>query len=176
MDSSGSTSSSLSSGISEDPCKKETTSALSWGGSPKSESLPLDPVLPWSVSGLEDWLVAGWLEKPTWYHLFFLFLPDSWLSLSLHLCTVPEWALIRYILSISSSKVAVANNAFWCASHTLAKLLSSELSLSHWGSPLHCAGASGVSSSSIEGQRRAADISLRMAGSPGGELGSLCSL
>ena len=149
MDGSGSTSLSLSSSISDDPCKKEATSALSWGGSPKSESSPSDPVLPWSVSGPVDQLVAGWLEKLTWHHLFFLLSPDSWLSLSLHLCLVPERALIRYSLSISSSKVAVANNTFWCALHTLAKLLSSKLSLSHWGSLLHCFGASGVSSSSI---------------------------
>ena len=64
-DGSGSISSPSSSGILDDPCKKEATSALSCGGSPKSESLPLDPVLPEGISGLVDWLAVGWLEKPT---------------------------------------------------------------------------------------------------------------
>ena len=47
-----------SSGISDDPCKKEATSAWSCGGSPKSESPPSDPVPPEGLSGLADWLAA----------------------------------------------------------------------------------------------------------------------
>ena len=46
MGGSGNISSSSSSGILDDPCKKEATSAWSCGGSPKSESLPSDPILP----------------------------------------------------------------------------------------------------------------------------------
>ena len=65
MDGSGSISPSSFSGVSDDPCKKEATSALSSGGSPKSKSLPLDPILPEGVSGSADQLAVGWLEKPT---------------------------------------------------------------------------------------------------------------
>ena len=41
-----------SSDISDDPCKKEATSAWSCGGSPKSEALPSDPILLKGISGL----------------------------------------------------------------------------------------------------------------------------
>ena len=70
MGGSGNISSFSSSGILDDPCKKEATSALSCGGSPKSESLPLDSILPEGISGLADWLTVGWLEKLTWHCLF----------------------------------------------------------------------------------------------------------
>ena len=72
MDGSGSISLPSSSGILDDPCEKEATSAFSCGGSPKSESPPLDPILPEGVSGSVDWLAVGWLEKPTQHHLFLL--------------------------------------------------------------------------------------------------------
>ena len=72
MGGSGNISSSSSSGISDDPCRKEATSTLSCGGSPKSESLPLDPVLPEGMSGLADQLTVGWLEKLTRHRLFLL--------------------------------------------------------------------------------------------------------
>ena len=71
-DGSGSISSPLSSGISDDPCKKEATSALSCSGSHKSKSLPSNPVLPEGISGLADRLAVGWLEKLTQHHLFLL--------------------------------------------------------------------------------------------------------
>ena len=45
--------------ISGDPCKKDTTSAWSWGGSPKSESPPSGSVLPKGISGSADWLAVG---------------------------------------------------------------------------------------------------------------------
>ena len=64
-DGSGSISSSLSSDVLGDPCKKEATSTLSCSGSPKSKSLPLDPVPPEGISGLADQLAMGWLEKLT---------------------------------------------------------------------------------------------------------------
>ena len=81
-DGSGSISSPSSSAISDDPCKKEATFTLSCSGSPKSESLPLDPILPEGVSGLADWLAVGWLEKLTRRHLFLLLSSGPWLSLS----------------------------------------------------------------------------------------------
>ena len=56
---------SSSSGISDDPCRKEATSAWSCGGSPKSESLPSDHVLPEGISGSADQLAIGWLEQLT---------------------------------------------------------------------------------------------------------------
>ena len=50
-----------SSVVSDDPCKKEATSAWSCGGSPKSESLPSDPILLEGISGSADRLAVGWL-------------------------------------------------------------------------------------------------------------------
>ena len=182
-DGSGSISSSLPSNILDDPCKKEATSTLSCGGSPKSKSLPLDPIPPGGISGLADWLAVGWLEKLTWHHLFFLLSSSLWLSLCLHLGL--EQTFIRCNFSISSSRVTAVDKAFWCTSHTLVRLLSSKLFLSHWGgllwggwksSGLGCLQVSGVPSSSSEWQGRADDTSFKMAGSPGGELGNLCSL
>ena len=41
-------------------------------------------------------------------------------QLSLHFCPGPERAFFLYNLSISSSRVATADKAFRCASHTLA--------------------------------------------------------
>ena len=111
-DGSGSISSSSSSDVLGDPCKKEATSALSCGGSPKSESLPLDPIPPEGISGLADWLAMGWLEKLTWHHLFFLLSSSLWLSLSLCLCSELEWAFIRCNFLISSSRVTAVDKAF----------------------------------------------------------------
>ena len=65
-----------SSGISDDPCKKEATSAWSCGGSPKSESLPSDPILLEGISGLADWLAVGWLQKLASHWLFLLLSSD----------------------------------------------------------------------------------------------------
>ena len=76
MGGSGNISSFPSSGISDDPCKKEVTSAWSCDGSPKSESLPSDPISPEGVSGLANWLAVGWLQKLTSHHLFLLLSSD----------------------------------------------------------------------------------------------------
>ena len=130
MGGSGNIPSSSSSGISDDPSKKEATSALSCGGSPKSESLPSDPVPPKGVSELAGQLAVGWLDKLSWHHLFLLLSSGLWLSLCL--CSRPEQALILCSFLISFSRVAAANSTFQCASCTLAKLLSSKPSLSHW--------------------------------------------
>ena len=62
--------------VSEEPCKKDATSAWSWGGSPKSESLTSDPVPLESISGLADWLAVGWLLKLASHHLFLLLSSD----------------------------------------------------------------------------------------------------
>ena len=111
-----------SSVISDGPWKKEAMSAWSCGGSPKSESVPSDPIPLEGVS--VDWPAAGWLQKLASCHLFLLLSSDP--QLSLHFCPGPEWAFFLYNLSISSSRVTTANKAFRCASHTLAKLLSIE--------------------------------------------------
>ena len=65
-----------SSTVLDKPCKKDTTSAWSWGGSPKSESLPLDPILLESIPGSADWLAIGWLLKLASHHLFLLLSSD----------------------------------------------------------------------------------------------------
>ena len=78
-------------------------------------------------------------------------------------------------------------NAFWCVSHTMARLLSTEslffllqgvLLLEEWEPPGQgCAVAPRVWSSSLHGwSGTEAIISSNMAGSPGGDPGSLCSL
>ena len=104
-----------SSVILDDPCKKEATSAWSCGGSPKSESVPSDPILLEGI--LADWPAVGWLQKLASCHLFLLLSSDP--QLSLHFCPGPEWAFFLYNLSISSSRVATVNKAFRCASCTL---------------------------------------------------------
>ena len=63
-----------SSVVSGDPCKKDATSAWSWGGSPKSESS--DPIPLKSMSGLADWLAVGWPLKLALHHLFLLLSSD----------------------------------------------------------------------------------------------------
>ena len=115
-----------SSVIPDDPCKKEATLGWSCGGSPKSESLPSDPIPLEGISGLADQLAVGWLQKLASHHLFLLLSSDP--QLSLHLHSGPEWAFFLYNLSISSSRVATVDKAFRCALCTLAKLLSIESS------------------------------------------------
>ena len=120
------------SNVSGDPCRKEDTAGFSSSGSPKSESLPLDPSLPDSVSGS-----ASSSAKLTWWHLFFCPSPlDLWQSQLLDLNPNCECALIWLCLSISSSKAIVADSTFWCALHILVRLLSTELSGSQQGLPL----------------------------------------
>ena len=65
---SGDTSLLSSSVISDDPCKKEAMSAWSCGGSPKSESVPSDPVLLEGI--LADRPAVGWLQKLASHCLF----------------------------------------------------------------------------------------------------------
>ena len=96
-----------SSVVSDDPCKKEATSAWSCGGSPKSESAPSDPILLEGISA--DRPAVGWLQKLASCHLFLLLLSGP--QLSLHFCPGPEWAFFLYNLSISSSRVTAVNKA-----------------------------------------------------------------
>ena len=124
MGGSGDISSFSSSVVSDDPCKKEATSAWSCGSSPNSESAPSDPILLEGVSA--DRLAVGWLQKLSSCCLFLLLSSDP--QLPLHLCSGPERAFFLYNLSISSSRVATVDKAFWCALCTLAKLLSIESS------------------------------------------------
>ena len=126
MGSSGDISSLSSSVVSDDPCKKEATSAWSCGGSPKSESAPSDTVLLEGI--LADRPAVGWLQKLASHCLFLLLLSGP--QLSLHFCPGPEWAFFLYNLSISSSRVTTVDKALRCASCTLAKLLSIESSRS----------------------------------------------
>ena len=65
-----------SSVVSDDPCKKEATSAWSCGGSPKSESPPSDPILLEGISGSADWLAVGRLQKLAPHCLFLLLSSD----------------------------------------------------------------------------------------------------
>ena len=76
MGGSGDIASFSSSGISDDPCKKEATSAWSCGGSPKSESLPSDPIPPEGISGLADQLAVVWVQKLASHCLFLLLSSD----------------------------------------------------------------------------------------------------
>ena len=94
-----------SSVILDDPCKKEATSAWSCGGSPKSESVPSDPILLEGVSA--NWPAVGWLQKLASCHLFLLLSSDP--QLSLHFCPGPEQAFFLYNLSISSSRVTTVD-------------------------------------------------------------------
>ena len=100
-----------SSVVSDDPCKKETTSAWSCGGSPKSESAPSDPIPLEGV--LADQPAVGWLQKLASCCLFLLL--SSGLQLSLHFHPGPEWAFFLYSHSISSSRVATVDKALQCA-------------------------------------------------------------
>ena len=105
--------SSLSSSVVLDyPCKKEATLAWSCGGSPKSESAPSDPIPLEGV--MADWPAVGWLQKLTSHCLFLLLSSDP--QLSLHFHPGPEQAFFLYNLSISSSRVAMVDKAFQCAS------------------------------------------------------------
>ena len=116
-----------SSVILDDPCKKEAMSAWSCGGSPKSESVPSDPIPLEGISA--DRPAVGWLQKLASHCLFLLLLSGP--QLSLHFRPGLEWAFSLYNLSISSSRVAAVNKALQCALCTLAKLLSIESSHSH---------------------------------------------
>ena len=97
-----------SSVILDGPCKKEAMLAWSCGSSPKSESAPSDPIPLEGVSANQP--AAGWLQKLASCHLFLLLSSDP--QLSLHFHPGPEWAFFLYNLSISSSRVTVANKAF----------------------------------------------------------------
>ena len=115
--------------VSGDPCRKEATVDFNCGSSPKSASLPSNPSLPDSISGLADWLGPGLSAKLTWQHLFLCLSVDLWRSQLLDLIPDCGWALIWLSLSISPSKAIVADSTFWCTSRTMARLLSTELSL-----------------------------------------------
>ena len=157
---------------------------------PPSQSLhPSDPSSPGCVLGSADWLGAGSSANSTWWHLFFCpSLLGLWQSLLLDLALNWEWFLVQLSLLISSSRVATVANSFWWAVRTMARLRTTELSflllwrvllLEEWEPPgWGCTAASGVlSSSSLFGWSGTEAItSLSMAGSPGGDPGSLCNL
>ena len=126
-----------SSDISGNPHRKEATISFSSGSSSKSEPLPSDPSSPGGVLGPADWLGAGSSANLTWWHLFFCPSPlGLWRSLLLDLALDCKQAQVQFSLLISFSRVDMAANAFWCASHTMAKLLSTEsLLFLLWG---HC--------------------------------------
>ena len=114
-----------SSKVSGDPCRKEATIGFSSGSSSKSEPLPLDPSSPSGVLGLADWLGVASSANLTWQHLFFCPSPLSLQqSLLLDLALDFEWAWVRLSWLISSSKVAIAANAFWWALCMVARVLS----------------------------------------------------
>ena len=133
MASSGGVSYPLSSDASDDPCEKEATSALSSGSSPKSDSPPSDPISPSGISESSDQPGVGSIANLTCRCLFLCLSSDLQRSQLLGLPSDQEWTLIQCSFLISSSRVAVVDRAFWCTLHTLARLLSTELSLSQWG-------------------------------------------
>ena len=177
-----------SSKVSSDPLRKEATVGFSSSGSSKSEPPPLDPSSLSCVLGLVEWLGAGCSSNWTWQCLFFCpSLLGLWQSLLLDLALDWEWFLEQLSLSISSSRVATMASTFWWAIHTMTRLHSTESSfLLLWGvllleewkpSEWGCAGAAGAFSSSHPWwSGREDSTSLSMAGSPGGDPGSLCSL
>ena len=116
-----------SSKVSSNPCRKEATISFSSSSSSKSEPLPSDPSSPGGVLGSADWLGAGSYANLTWWCLLFCPSPlGLWQSPLLDLALDCKWARVQFSLSISFSRVDMAANAFWCASHTVAKLLSTE--------------------------------------------------
>ena len=116
-----------SSKVSGNPHRKEATVGFSSGSSSKSEPLPLDPSSPCGVLGLADWLGVGLSANLTWRHLLF---HPSTLGLQqsplLDLALDWEQAQVQLSLSISLSKVEMVASTFWWASHTVARLLSTE--------------------------------------------------
>ena len=126
---SGGVFSSSSSKVSSNIHRKEATISFSSCGSSKSEPLPSDPSSPGGVLGSADWLGAGSSANLTWWHLLFCPSPLSlWQSPLLDLALDCKQAQVQFSLLISFSRVDTVANAFWCASCTMAKLLSTELS------------------------------------------------
>ena len=135
------------------------------------------------MSGSADWPRVGSSLKLTWQCLLLCphssDLQQSWL---LDLVVDWEWALVWYNLSISSSRATTADNAFWCASHILPRLRSTESSSPQWGFlPLEewevlCLGSVWIPEGSFFSGWQlgtAADTSSRAAGSPGRDPSSL---
>ena len=173
----------LSSDVPSDPHKKEATAGFSSSGSPKLA--PSNSSSPNSVSGLADWLGAGLSAKLTWHHLLFCLSLDLWQSRLLDLAPDLGRTLILLNLSISPSKAAAVDSAFWCTLHFLARLLSTKLSCSRWGLPLlggwessgpGRAQSSGTSSPPCGWSRIVANTSSATVGFPGGDPGNLWSL
>ena len=127
-----------SSKVSGNPCRKEATIGFSSGSSSKPEPLPLVPSSPGCVLGSVDCQGADSSVNQTWQHLFFCPSPlGLQRSLLLDLALDCEQARVWFSLSISFSRVKTVANAFWCASCTVARLLSTESSfLLLWGALL----------------------------------------
>ena len=177
-----------SSEVSGDPLRKEATISLSSGGSSKSEPSSLVPSSLGPAFGSAGWLGAGWSSNHTWQHVHFcssLLHPQQ--SLLLDLALSSKQFQVQFSLSISSSSVASAASTYWWASNTMARLLSTESSffplwgvllLEEWGpSGWGLAMAAGAFSSSHPWWSGWEDsTSSSIAGSPGGDPGSLCNL
>ena len=80
--------------IPDDPSKKEATSALSFGGSPKLEVLSSDSVLSGDISGSVDQLGVGLLAKLAQWHLSPCIPSDLWQCQLLGLTSDWKWHLI----------------------------------------------------------------------------------
>ena len=96
-----------------DPRRKEATIGFTSSSSSKSEPPPLDPSSPSGILGSADWLGAGSSTNLTWWHLLFHPSPlGLWWSPLLDLALDWDWAQVQFSLSISFSKVEMADNAF----------------------------------------------------------------
>ena len=181
-------SSSSSSKVFGNPLKKEATIGFSSSSSSKSEPLPLDPCSLDSVWGQQYGWEQVWSSNQTLQHLlFWSSLLCHWQSLLLDLALDCEWAQVQLSLSISSSRVDMVASTLWWASCIMARLLSTESSflvlwgawlLEEWGPSAwgHAVAAGSSSSSHLWWFGREDSTSSSIAGSPGGDPGSLCSL
>ena len=124
--------------VSSDPLRNDATSGPSSSGSCRKEPLPVAPSSPDPVFGSVGWLGTGGSPNHTWQHLLFcssLLCPQQ--SLPFDLTLVSRWFQVWLNLSIPSSRVATMASAFWWASQTVTRLLSTELSfLPFWGTSL----------------------------------------
>ena len=177
-----------SSEVSGNPLKKDATASPSSSGSSRSEPSLVVPSSPHPVFWPAGQLGAGGSSNCTWWHLLFcssLLHPQQ--SLLLDLALVSKWFQVQLNLSISSLRVATMASAFWWASQTVARLLSTKLSLfPSWGMLLLKEwGSSGQGLAMAVGafspfcpwwSSREDSTSSSSTGSPGGDLESLYSL
>ena len=127
-----------SSEVSSNPLRKEATASFSSGGSSRSEPLPVAPPH-WALSSGQwgSWGQVGLQTAPGSISSFCSSLLCPRWSLLLDLTLSSEWFWVQFSLSISASRVAAMASTFWWASHTMARLLSTKLSLfPFWGTPL----------------------------------------